>query len=400
MPRVSVMMMTYNRSEMLRGAIEAVLASTFEDFELIILDDASTDDTFEVVKSFADPRIIYLRNNVNRGVISNSDHTWWRARGEFVKPLNDDDEIHPTMLEREVEMMDIYPDVLIVGCNMRVMNEKGRITQRCVDERMKMGSWVYKKGEYIEAYVRDRFIIYWPTYMFRVCNKYWDIVNEPLDVGPLGDILALGRSNLLGSIGYIAEPLIDYRIHSGQETFNVDVLSADIKLHEVLVEKCEAHGLKKLLPHIEASGLRHQIIKEVNNDKVCDKLMDRLYGLETQYPCRYGIPVYPASSINLDKLKKLHGKCVAILGSYLSAFLLNELCYMSGVSVVCYLDDNVARHSQKIIGKPIHPLSWLFTHDHEIDCVLLSNEVRSAVQVKSRVKRYTQAPSIHWRELV
>jgi len=102
MPLVSVIILTRNRPEYLVRAINSVLTQTFTDFEIIIIDDASTDDTPEVIKSFHDPRIISIRNNVNRGEAGSRNQGVNAAKGEFVSFLDDDDEWLPRKLDAQV----------------------------------------------------------------------------------------------------------------------------------------------------------------------------------------------------------------------------------------------------------------------------------------------------------
>ena len=390
MPRVSIMLMAYNRAEMLKEAIEGYLCQTFEDFELIVLDDCSTDHTAEVVMSYRDPRLLYLRNSVNRGIIGNSGHVWWRGAGEFIKVANDDDIAHPTLLEREIEAMDAHPAAMVVCCNMRAMDEKGRITQRRMDTGLK--DRVFKKGDYIQAYMEERFIAYWPGYLFRVNDAYWDIVNEPMDVGNLGDILALGRSNLYGEIVYLADPLIDYRIHGGQDTFSADVTSSDIRLHETLWNKCVEHKIKKPILSIVRSLVRHKILAALNEGHTPIKLLQNLAAEEAKHPCAYSLPVNPDGWT-----KPYAGKRVAILGSFLNAYLLLKDCQASGVEVACFLDDNIFRQGKTLGGLPIYPLAWL--RHNTVEMVFLSNERRPPEMVKQRLKRFTQVPLIHWRDV-
>jgi hypothetical protein len=91
-PRVSVVTATYNRSNVLRCTIESVLASTFEDWEMIVVGDACTDDTEAVVRSFGDPRLRFVNLLTNSGEQSTPNNEGVRlARGEFVAFLNHDD---------------------------------------------------------------------------------------------------------------------------------------------------------------------------------------------------------------------------------------------------------------------------------------------------------------------
>lgn len=102
-PLVSVIIPTYNRAHLLGRAIRSVLAQTRQDFELIVVDDASTDNTREVVGGFADPRVRYVRHDVNRGGTVAMNTGLQEARGEYVTFLDDDDEYLPQKLEKQLE---------------------------------------------------------------------------------------------------------------------------------------------------------------------------------------------------------------------------------------------------------------------------------------------------------
>ena len=90
-PFFSVVIPTYNRAELLKEAVRSVLAQTFQDFEMFIVDDHSTDHTREVVGSFNDSRIIYIMNERGRGGAGTRNAAIFRARGEWVAFLDDDD---------------------------------------------------------------------------------------------------------------------------------------------------------------------------------------------------------------------------------------------------------------------------------------------------------------------
>ena len=101
-PIVSVIIPTYNRAHLVGRAIRSVLAQTFRDFELIVVDDSSTDDTEDVIGSFADPRIRYLRHETNRGGATARNTGIRVACGEYIAFLDSDDEWLPEKLERQL----------------------------------------------------------------------------------------------------------------------------------------------------------------------------------------------------------------------------------------------------------------------------------------------------------
>jgi glycosyltransferase involved in cell wall biosynthesis len=109
MPRVSVLIPTRNRARLMREAIVSVLAQTFQDFEIIIIDDASEDDTQAVISSLSDVRIRYFRHATNRGEAASRNAGVAHAGGEYIAFLDDDDTWLPEKLAMQVELLDRCP---------------------------------------------------------------------------------------------------------------------------------------------------------------------------------------------------------------------------------------------------------------------------------------------------
>ena len=107
MPRVSVIIPTYNRSDLLKDAIASVLSQNYSDYEIIIVDDGSTDDTQAVVSSYKSPKIIYFfQNNCGRSAARNSGISL--ARGEYIAFLDSDDIFMPNKLELQTSFLDAH----------------------------------------------------------------------------------------------------------------------------------------------------------------------------------------------------------------------------------------------------------------------------------------------------
>ena len=104
-PLVSVVLPTHNRSRWLRDAISSVLGQTSRSLELLVVDDASDDDTREVVASFQDPRLRYLRNETNRKLSASRNRGIREARGEWIAFLDDDDVWLPEKLEKQLALL-------------------------------------------------------------------------------------------------------------------------------------------------------------------------------------------------------------------------------------------------------------------------------------------------------
>jgi glycosyltransferase involved in cell wall biosynthesis len=114
-PRVSVVTCTYNSAGLVGETVRALLAQTWHDFELIVVDDASTDGTAEVVAAQADPRIRLIRNTRNVGVAAARNIGMDAARGEYLFANDHDDVSLPTRLARQVAYLDRHPEALLVA---------------------------------------------------------------------------------------------------------------------------------------------------------------------------------------------------------------------------------------------------------------------------------------------
>ena len=105
---VSVVIPAYNRERYLADAVDSVLAQTFTDFELLIVDDGSRDRTVEIAKSYRDPRIRLVRHERNRGVAAARNTGVAEARGAYVAFLDSDDVAYPDRLARQVAFLDAH----------------------------------------------------------------------------------------------------------------------------------------------------------------------------------------------------------------------------------------------------------------------------------------------------
>jgi glycosyltransferase involved in cell wall biosynthesis len=111
MPRVSVIIPTYNRGYIIAEALASAFAQTYPDFELVVVDDGSTDNTEEVVKRFDRPSLRYLRIDHNQGIGAALNHGVDASRGELISLLDSDDLWKPEKLASDVAFLDKHPDV-------------------------------------------------------------------------------------------------------------------------------------------------------------------------------------------------------------------------------------------------------------------------------------------------
>lgn len=125
-PKITVFIPVYNRERYVAEAIDSVLAQTFPDFELLVVDDGSTDATRTVVAAYDDPRVRLVCNERNLGIPATRNRGLAEARGEYIALLDSDDWCYPQRLGRQAAFLDANPDYAEIGTWGRAMDSEGR----------------------------------------------------------------------------------------------------------------------------------------------------------------------------------------------------------------------------------------------------------------------------------
>lgn len=125
--KVSIIMGVYNCDKTLVEAIDSILAQTFKDWELIMVDDGSTDDTYTVARQYAGKysNIFIYQNEKNMGLNFTLNHCLKYTKGQYIARMDGDDISLPTRLEREVNFLDSHPEYAFVSCLMSTFDEQG-----------------------------------------------------------------------------------------------------------------------------------------------------------------------------------------------------------------------------------------------------------------------------------
>jgi glycosyltransferase EpsE len=137
MSTISVIMAVYNCKDTLPEAIESILSQTYTDWELIICDDASTDGTYEIAKSYAKKypdKIKLIRNEVNSKLAYSLNRCLEIATGKYIARMDGDDISMPERLQEQIEFLETHPDISVVGCWMTPFNESGKGKPRIYKE--------------------------------------------------------------------------------------------------------------------------------------------------------------------------------------------------------------------------------------------------------------------------
>lgn len=140
---ISVIIPTYNRETTIKRAVDSVLGQTYKNFEVIIVDDNSTDNTAKVIENMQDKRIVYLRQNSNRGACVARNIGISKARGKYIAFLDSDDQWVSSKLEKEVEFLE-NNNLDIVFCSHEVVNSGlTKIVPKSEIKEGKIGQWIF-----------------------------------------------------------------------------------------------------------------------------------------------------------------------------------------------------------------------------------------------------------------
>jgi glycosyltransferase involved in cell wall biosynthesis len=145
-PLVSITLGVKNGADTIRSVIESVLAQTYTNWELIIRDNCSTDDTVSIIKSFTDPRIRLYINEYDKGAFINSSSLTRMASGEYMKSLDDDNILYPECLEKQVRILSARPDIVFVTSDTEYITPSGKI----ISARVPFKKDVVTRDEYIK----------------------------------------------------------------------------------------------------------------------------------------------------------------------------------------------------------------------------------------------------------
>lgn len=132
-PTVSVVMCVYNGERFLREAVESILNQTFTDFEFIIVDDGSTDNSWQILTEYAtqDDRITLIRNETNMGISRSANRGLARVRGKYIARTDADDISLPNRLARQVDFLESHPEIGVLGGSIQLIDSSGKVNPRC-----------------------------------------------------------------------------------------------------------------------------------------------------------------------------------------------------------------------------------------------------------------------------
>ncbi len=254
---VTVFMAAYNAGPYISQSIQSILNQSFRDFELLIVNDGSTDNTVEIIKSFSDPRIRLIENESNKGLGFTRNVALKEAKGEFLAILDSDDIAFPDRIERQLRHFSTNPQLAVLGGYAHIIDEKGNRTGKTMTPPHgsdHLRAILFFANAFVHSTIMIR------TSAFREIGGY---PNHPV----AQDYGLFARIALKYEVDNMPEYFVEYRIHDT----NISIKKKNFlkkELQDILL-----HQLNILAPNSPA----------INPNIILDPVMGSLHNIESYY---------------------------------------------------------------------------------------------------------------------
>lgn len=460
-PALTVALLTYNRRQYLQEALEAILRQSYGDFELLVLDNCSTDGTAEYVLGLKDSRIRYVRNAPgNCTVTFNCISAYHLALGRRVIATHDDDIMEDDMLERQMRFLDEHPGTRLVWTRVSDIDQEGKsIPQPAVNGVDR----VFGPGEYIASFLKERL---WPMpsgvmldraalprgYTIERYLRARPSEKDVMDTAGIADVMLPARVNQKHAVGYIDQPLLRRRIHLNQFSYTASLSRPGVPLYRRLgriARKAKGQQQHDAL-HFEAFVERFVIQEAITTnapEAVTPRTLRRIQKAAARLEANIGnapnaflagLHVFllqhllapgqaPAALQALDAsghdsatqrllpwaqkitsdpasdiLGPLAGQRILIFGSAFIAALLVLEARRHRHQIVACIDSNQTRHGTRLLGVPIQSPGWMRAHAAPSDTIIISSERDHEHYIEAVIRQNLLVPArlVSWKRLV
>ena len=202
-PLVSVLMPVYNCELYIESAVNSILSQTYSNFEFFIIDDASTDNTINILNNFKDPRIRLIKKTKNSGYTKNLNDALSLVKGKYIARMDGDDISLPERFEKQIAVLENNKNVIVCGTNFKLLGTETIIKNP-------------EKDEEIKLHLVKESCIGHPTVIIRAKVMQQNHINYNSSMEPAEDYDLWVRLVKYGDFFNIQEPLFLYRIHENQ----------------------------------------------------------------------------------------------------------------------------------------------------------------------------------------
>lgn len=203
-PLVSIVMSVYNDELYLKQSLDSIFAQTMQDFEIIIVDDASTDRTVEIINEYQDERIRLYLNETNQGLTKNLNRGLSFVRGEYIARMDGDDICRPDRLEKQIQWLEAHPSLMLISCRTHMFGDEDLVSD------------IQGTPKQLQARMLIRPVLAHPGFMMRreLVEKQGFCYDESYRSAQ--DYNFAVRVAKQFEIGIAPEVLLDYRVHKKQ----------------------------------------------------------------------------------------------------------------------------------------------------------------------------------------
>lgn len=274
-PKVSIVCRTFNHANIINCTIDSVLQQTFSDWELIISDDCSTDNTISKLQKYNDKRIIIHENSKNLGCVGNLNKVLSLATGEYICILDGDDVYHKDKIQKQVDFLDNNQDYGAVFTYVNVIDDNNaEITNHYVKELINTPS--YSREEMLCKFFYYGNHLAFPTEMFRAKFKYI----FPEYIVAMGDCNFHIHILLQTKIKVLEENLVSYRILKDSSNManactplsnsveNLFVLDSFLKIQDLIFFKNIFHGKYEEFGNVTIENIPYLLSRMAMRSKI------------------------------------------------------------------------------------------------------------------------------------
>lgn len=284
MPQISVVMTTFNGEQFINEAVQSILSQTFKELEFIIVDDCSTDRTFQILSSYDDPRIILIKNQLNVGQTTALNIGIQSSRGSYIARMDADDVSFPNRLEVQFDFLEKNPSIAVVGSWCLDVNPDGKPLRvfKVPTDPITIKCYLAGSGELTSWCINH------PSVMIRKSAlEEVGLYREPdgCEPGYPQDYELWGRLARRYKFANIAVPLLKYRLleHSGSRNLRYTAVNAR-HCYAITLEQTK-HYVPEMNNH-EARSLVHMLmyLPQVSSEegKTVFELFDRYFDAYTE----------------------------------------------------------------------------------------------------------------------
>jgi len=384
--KFSIVMPTYNRANYISAAIESIIHQTTSDWELFVVDDASTDDTEQIVKKLADERITYIKLPTNRGVAYARNVGYRQAKGKYIVIADSDDINLPARLEKMNEYMEENPLIDIAVSNVQVINEHndlGNVLEFTKSNTELRAWWLFqpKLPSFMifrrQQLIDKKMLYHNENYKAAVDYEWYSNLDDDVKIGVVQEVLYLYRRhhNQISTDGYnVQQKYADMIREKILNQFGIFPTENEKKLHSCIsqckfslfnkqvFQECliwaekisnSNQRLKVIDEHILNKVLLEQLLAVIESEGFFqEELLNMLQqGFLGPY-VNYFNPLFNRANL-MDFLERVSDKPLFIYGSKLTGYLIGKEVIKLGFNLNGYVDGNSSIWGKHILGKQI-----------------------------------------------